>query len=310
MKKVNFLGLSIMGLLCLSACSDSVEDVLEENNKTVKFSFDVAVEEDAATRLGISNKDGNKFNLVWETSDEIRVWPVLKTEKGNKKNPKISYSLGTARNFTAASAGTVVRFDGEVPEGASKLYALYPAQSNATGTCDANTGEVTLTVSVSNTQHGYIGTFDKDAALMGTAFGTDVTNTVTMSHACAFFKVTITDDNVKSIDIAATNSNWIMAGPCYLSVASGEAKINFLGVTNQLKRQQSTSIHFVPEEGNTFEPGEYFIATAPSTDFPGLKVTTTYYNEDGSEGTYTRTRAGSFQILRGHSVGIGEYHRF
>lgn len=260
MKKIKYLAFAFSSMIVVSACSSNEEVELSEA-KYVTVQLGVNTEEEA-TRL-VSHKDGMNHIMSWESGDLLNVYSYSSSSSYPKTFTFQSIQYNDSRYGS---------FTGSVDINAQSYYILYPNQQNThfEPTNNENRkGKVVASVPVD--QYGRLGSFDHDAALhFGYVTSPNPENGLSahLFPLCTLFKIQL-GDNIKLVRLNSPTDDWKLAGTVDLVESSGGARIEF---NSSYKASQSNSVTLHPSNGDYFKPGMYLIATAPSTQMPGLTL--------------------------------------
>ena len=177
---------------------------------------------------------GEDRSILWSEGDAVSIFAGSANQK-----------------FTAVEAGASVAFSGEAAA-ASEYYALYPYDASA-----GIDGSVISTV-IPSRQKGVRDGFDPSAQLMT---GHTEGRSFLMKNVVALVKLNI-PSGVASVKLVSRSGQKI-AGR--VSITVGED-----GIPTSISAETS-SILLIPE-GETFDAGYYYLATAPGIQTAGLEV--------------------------------------
>lgn len=165
--------------------------------------------------------DGLTIN--WSAGDEINVIGV--TADG---------TVGQHTFTIASGAGTAsATFEGEVGENETTFYAVYPNVAIRAAQLTAATPLIEVDASLGNTQTAVKNGFDSHFAPM-TAVA-DAEGNFVFRHGAAYFKITIGNDNVESVNLKTSNTRfggrpqYNLADGSYYNVQSAKDNITLSG---------------------------------------------------------------------------------
>ena len=145
MKKLIYL--FVAAAACL-LCSCQVEQVIEENDSSavvlVAKEFTASMEPETKALLG-----GDGKSVSWKAGDVISVYDDI--------DPSVAHP------FTAQSTGASVKFSGSVASGATRFYAVYPAEA----VVSFDSANERFTVQIPEVQYAVEGGFDPRACVAG-----------------------------------------------------------------------------------------------------------------------------------------------
>ncbi|MBP5721465.1 MAG: hypothetical protein J6W82_10455 [Bacteroidales bacterium] len=204
-------------------------------------------------------------SVRWEDSDEIAVFD------GVSKN---IFSIPAGGN-----SGTSARFEGEVSQGASMLYAAYPA--SAAEACE--NGLITISVPRVQQLSGSAVSGSGALPIVAQAQG----STLQFRNITALMKVGITSSDITAVLIQAPG-------------ISGTVKVHPDG-TLESKTDPCGEVLLLPA-GDCFAPGEYYAALLPGTLAAG-DLSLSLIRSDAL--SCTRTISKAAELKRNHAVDAG-----
>lgn len=297
----------VASLLFLTlSCTENEDASLESNMK--KISLGVSSETNADTRL-IAYKDGSSYyNVRWQSTDKINVFPT-----GGSSPYEFDYEdINPEHNEQAYFTGTI-----DITK--KVYYVMYPAQNTTMNESDE------IYATIPSVQYGYRNSFDPAAALQFIKLSIGTINNsydVALKNVCAFFQINIGHGITKVvIETPDGNTNpWYFSGRIKVKdINSQGASITFDGIeTNQNSLTPSEVSNDNYKNGyvvllpnandcdtadgyNTFKKGSYLIAFAPSSGFHGIKVTA--YKSTGTYVTHASSETKELSSGKYYSLG-------
>jgi len=263
--------------VAFASCTSDNEDIINNADFGPK-TFQVCTPSADATRALVNGIDTQNPQVNWEKTDEIYVWGVGKTAASTFKWDK----AGAYQNYAY--------FTGNIDRTASQYFLMYPNQSDATFD-----GTKIITATIPVVQTPTLGSFDPKAAICtGATKGSD-DKSVSILHACTFFKITLTKECNSVVVKAADNASWKMAGKVTIETSSSASKItSFTG-------SEGSEVSLKNSDGSSFAAGTYLIAVAPSTKFPGISVTVNY--ADGTK--VEKSKSGETEFAAAYIYNLG-----
>ena len=233
--------LAIMTISC-------AKEVLQENNpeekvelKLVPMEFTTAFE----TKAGIV--DGEK-TVEWAADDAITIFD----------------NLGGKNTFTTATGGTSSVFTGQVTEGATKFYALYPQR---TGTDDVklDAEKEVINSKLFPNQNAVCGSYAKGNGGAVMVAEADADNRLSFKNMTSHVRFTLAEDmtDVKSITLMG-NRNEILAGTYNVDFSGDEPVLTV--------DKPETYVTLSRADGEALEPGNYFFTILPVEFTEGFTV--------------------------------------
>ena len=259
MKKISLAFLAFLSLGIIS-CNKELEPVTPENNNELQLVQMTFTASTVATKTAIGALSGDTYPVTWTAGDQIRV--IACDSEGKRlanENEVFTIDASDVGKSSASFTGTTVA-------GAAAYYAIYP--STLTPGSDnpvLSSGNMTLkgyvdTADKENDSAHYVnaitGGFDKSkAAMVAVADG----NSFSFKHAVAFFKITITESNIKSIRISFNSSegNARIWGNPIVNPSTGTASDASLDGADKAYNY----VILQPEEG-TLATGVYYVPFA------------------------------------------------
>lgn len=213
-------------------------------------------------------------NVLWTSDDELSLLSA-------------GLNVRMYNELTEAAASATFYTDDEFDPGENAVYAVYPYRSD-------NVFDGGLQITVPPVQVATPGTFAPGANI---TVGQVSDGAVTMYNVCALVEVTVTGNDVASVDFYGNGGE----------VIAGIVKVQFDGENHPFVSSASgkdkifKSVRLVPASGDSYiAPGKYYIAVLP-TDFTG--GFTIRYNKDASSGIYEGSIA--YDLQRAHVLPLG-----
>lgn len=236
--------------LCMTAfnaCMEEASPILPEENdeQLVEMTFEAS---HVDTKSTFSNNQ-----LGWEVDDKVAVYD------------------GTAkREFSVVSVnGTTATITGQVAQGATEFYAVFPYSAARDLLPDEEKGKISIAM-----PHEQIlsegKNFDEDAFVTA---GKIVDNKVTFKNVASLLRLNI-PAGITSVALRGLDTDKI-AGAATVTYTSAETP----SVTTSAARVYSSSIVLKPA-GETFTEGAHYIALLPTTFTKGFRVV---YSNDKNE---------------------------
>ena len=263
MKKMKFMLFAVAAIAAASCAKDITPENTQDTPKfnLIPMTFTAGAEGTGAednsikpanvsTRVALQS-DGT--TLHWEGGDKIKVFDGV----SNELEP-----------FTASESGKIVNLDGNVTEGSTEFYAVYP--STAANGFNAETK--TLTVTLPETQTAAAGSVPKDAFI--TVAKSDDHHNFAFKNLTAFVKFSLSDAaNVKEVTISG-NAGESLTGDMTVTIgADGTPSQSY--VSNKMNSTATL-------KGSNFESEtDYYIAIRSADFAKGLTVS--IYRNDGSK---------------------------
>ena len=223
------------------------KEVLPENNLPeenaeaglVPMEFATSLE----TKAGIVDDEGT---VEWNDGDAITVFD----------------NLGGKNTFTTETGGASSVFTGEVTEGASEFYALYP-QRTSSAKFDAETKVITSKLFPD--QNAVLGSYatGNGGAVMVAKAGAD--NTLSFKNMTSHIRFTLAEDmtDVKSITLMGNRSEAV----------AGQYTIDFSGAEPVIAvSKPDTYVTLRRNDGEALVPGDYFFTVLPVEFAEGFTV--------------------------------------
>ena len=220
MKKLSIILLAVAAVFAACNKADTIAPV---EQKLVHKSFS-AVSAETKTELGTG------LAINWSAGDEINVIGLT------------ADNTATAHTFTLTSgAGTSsATFEGEVGENEITFYAVYPNVAIKTASLTASTPLIEFNASLGATQTAVKNGFDPNFAPMTAQADSD--GKLAFRHGAAFFKLTVGNENVASVNLKTKNSRF-----------QGRPQYNLDGSYNNIQSAQDNITLAGPlEKGATY----------------------------------------------------------
>lgn len=245
------LSLAVMAMSC-------AKEVLPENNpennpeenvelKLVPMEFTTALE----TKAGIVDGEGT---VEWEANDAITVFD----------------NLGGKNTFTTAVGGATSVFTGEVTEGATAFYALYPERTSA---AEFDKDAMTITSKLFPSQAAVLGSYAKGNGGAVMVAKADAENRLAFKNMTSHIRFTLAEDLTDVVSITLMgNRNETLAG-LYT--------IDFSTESPTLKVTKAETYVTLRNGGKVLEPGDYFFTVVPVEFEEGITVILSM--KDGSQ---------------------------
>ena len=245
------LSLAVMAMSC-------AKEVLPENNpennpeenvelKLVPMEFTTALE----TKAGIVDGEGT---VEWAANDAITVFD----------------NLGGKNTFTTAVGGATSVFTGEVTEGATAFYALYPERTSA---AEFDKAAMTITSKLFPDQAAVLGSYAKGNGGAVMVAKADAENRLAFKNMTSHIRFTLAEDLTDVVSITLMgNRNETLAG-LYT--------IDFSTESPTLKVTKAETYVTLRNGGKVLEPGDYFFTVVPVEFEEGFTVILSM--KDGSQ---------------------------
>ena len=238
------LSLAVMAMSC-------AKEVLPENNpennpeenvelKLVPMEFTTALE----TKAGIVDGEGT---VEWAANDQITVFD----------------NLGGKNTFTTATGGATSVFTGEVTEGATAFYALYPQRTETDGVKIDIDNEVINSKLFPN-QTAVRGSYAKGNGGAVMVAQADAENRLYFKNMTSHIRFTLAEDmtDVKSITLMGNN----------FEILAGTYKVDFSGAEPVLTVDKAETYVTLSNGDGPLAPGDYFFTILPVEFEAGFTV--------------------------------------
>ena len=257
MKKTLSLIIMAAGLIAAGSCAkEKLQAPTGEN--LVKVSFRASLEASKA------ELDAGKVN--WQNGDKIAVWD------------------GTAKQIFTASGvdGQTAFFSGEVTEGATEFYVVYPSSALS------KVASETFTVTVPAVQNIAAGAAIDTAALVMTGYTADLAAGVNMKNSVSLAKFTVDIDDITSVVLFGNDGEKFV----------GTATVDKTGET--VTCSGSTKLTVKKDDGSAFAAGDYYAAIAPTTFEGGVTIASSV---TGGKTVFTTAKKAEFLRNAGKNFG-------
>ena len=234
------LSLAVMAMSC-------AKEVLPENNpeenvelKLVPMEFTTALE----TKAGIVDGEGT---VEWAANDQITVFD----------------NLGGKNTFTTAVGGATSVFTGEVTEGATAFYALYPQRTSTASVLLDPENEVINSKLFPN-QTAVRGSYAKGNGGAVMVAKADAENRLYFKNMTSHIRFTLAEDmtDVKSITLMGNN----------YEILAGTYKVDFSGAEPVLTVDKPETYVTLSNGDGPLAPGDYFFTILPVEFEAGFTV--------------------------------------
>ena len=234
------LALAVMAMSC-------AKEVLPENNpeenvelKLVPMEFTTALE----TKAGIVDGEGT---VEWAANDQITVFD----------------NLGGKNTFTTAVGGATSVFTGEVTEGATAFYALYPQRTSTASVLLDSDNEVINSKLFPN-QTAVRGSYAKGNGGAVMVAKADAENRLYFKNMTSHIRFTLAEDmtDVKSITLMGNNHE----------ILAGTYKVDFSGAEPVLTVDKAETYVTLSNGDGPLAPGDYFFTILPVEFEAGFTV--------------------------------------
>ena len=234
------LSLAVMAMSC-------AKEVLPENNpeenvelKLVPMEFTTALE----TKAGIVDGEGT---VEWAANDQITVFD----------------NLGGKNTLTTATGGATSVFTGEVTEGATAFYALYPQRTETDGVKIDIDNEVINSKLFPN-QTAVRGSYAKGNGGAVMVAKADAENRLYFKNMTSHIRFTLAEDmtDVKSITLMGNN----------FEILAGTYKVDFSGAEPVLTVDKAETYVTLSNGDGPLAPGDYFFTILPVEFEAGFTV--------------------------------------
>ena len=268
MKKIAFL-LAAVAALTVSCQKEPVQETVPD--KGIEKTFIVTTPETRTTLEGLS--------VRWAQDDEIN---VIAAGTGNQYTFTLSEGAGTS---SASFTGTLAEEDADE----TTFYAVYPNVAIRPASLANDIIEVDKTLGA--TQTAVKGGFDPHFAVMTAISGED--GKFTFRHGVAYFKVTIGNEDVVSVNLKTSNTRF--QGRPQI-VASTGAYSNIQGAAD--------NITLAPEEG-ALEFGATYFIPVPCKKSSLKTLTLSYTFSDGTVKSMSTDAKASTTLELGKVYNLG-----
>lgn len=245
MKKISFT-LAIAAMAAVAGCT---KETVESPANLVPATITTTIEK--------TSLNGTAVN--WESGDQITVWDG---------------ETSSTFTLTGEAGGNTATFSGLLTEGATPLYAIYPAIKAGKGSescCYESTSSSTIpTVTgfeMPKVQYAVKGNFTKGAnASIGEITGSAGNYSVTMHNIGMVFKVTIPSSlaDIKSVSFCSATGG----------IFSGKFSIVEASIGKSYVPRSTTynnEVILQNENGSALEAGTYYLVALPSTNATNYK---------------------------------------
>ena len=196
MKKISIILFAAFAALTVSCQKEA--PVTTPASTGVQKTFSVVAPETKTALDGLS--------VLWSEGDEIN---VIAATSGNQYTFTLSGGAGTSN---ASFSGTLDEEDAEE----TAFYAVYPNVAIRPESLAED--KIELDASLGTEQTAVKGSFDPNFALMTAAVGED--GKLSFRHGVAYFKITVGNENVKSVNLKTSNTRF--AGRPVIVASTGD----------------------------------------------------------------------------------------
>ena len=239
-----------LAFVAMSCAKEVLPETNPEENvelKLVPMEFTTALE----TKAGIVDGEGI---VEWAANDQITVFD----------------NLGGKNTFTTAVGGATSVFTGEVTEGATAFYALYPQRTSA---AEFDTDAITITSKLFPDQTAVVGSYAKGNGGAVMVAKADAENRLAFKNMTSHIRFTLAEDLTDVVSITLMgNRNETLAG-LYT--------IDFSTESPTLKVTKAETYVTLRNGGKVLEPGDYFFTVVPVEFEEGFTVILSM--KDGSQ---------------------------
>ena len=267
-------------MMVLSSCTKEEIVATDSEQEITLGAYVPGAEPESKTAIGESN------TVLWKANDALGVFG---TGAAISSTSKFTIASGEGTKYGTFTGTTTL---------SNRYFAIYPYVENALCAYTEDTQTATAAfIWNGSSQTAVSNSFDPQMALM--AGSTEGDNALKFTNLMAFFKITTTGFNCKSIEISSENAN-ISKGAVSIGFNS-DGSITFT-IDKNADTGDVTPATLVPPTGELIGPGTYYIAALPSNlnDFK-VKVVT----EDGI--TMTRSAAKAVTLKAGVVLNLGEF---
>ena len=259
--KTNRVIIAALAAAMAVSCQDEFQ--VESGNRTFE---PMTISTEAQTKTSLSGTE-----VHWTGDDVIAVFD----------------NTGAKNEFTISNAdGSSADFSGNVTEGTTQIYAVYPY--NLAESISAGTIKVTVPADQTSKSGSFAEEHNISVAKAPKTPGVPEVSGVTFKNACAFLKFTVPAylDDVQKVTVS---SNTAMAG---------EMNIDYSGDTPActLSENGSKSISMT----GTYEAGSTFWFVLAPVTLDGITV-----NVETAKGTYSMSTSNQFEMAAGQYKNLG-----
>ena len=242
MKTRSFFMLSL-AVMAMSCAKEVLPETNPEDNtelKLVPMEFTTSLE----TKAGIVDGEGA---VEWAANDQITVFD----------------NLGGKNTFTTTAGGATSVFTGEVTEGATAFYALYPQRTSTTTVLLDPENEVINSKLFPN-QTAVLGSYAKGNGGAVMVAKADAENRLYFKNMTSHIRFTLAEDmkDVKSITLMGNN----------YEILAGTYKVDFSGAEPVLTVDKAETYVTLSNGDGPLAPGDYFFTILPVEFEAGFTV--------------------------------------
>lgn len=276
MKKVSIFLFSAVALAVSCQIEQQIvveeqESVQQEENLVYK-TFTVSMP-DSSTKTYL---DSDGHAVKWSVGDEINV---------------IEAGTGINRTFTLKSGEDTNNaiFEGTVTDGQTSFYAVYP---NVPATYSSAEDKITISSSLGTVQNAVAGGFDSHYAVMTAE--SDAYGNFAFRHGVAYFKIQISEADIKTINLKTSNTRF---GGAPIFTASTGAFVNINSAKDNITLSAGAG---------TFIVDEYYYIPVPVKNSSVSTLTLTFENSSGVQCVKTSESLSSKKLALGKIYNLGK----
>ena len=228
-----------LAFVAMSCAKEVLPETNPEENvelKLVPMEFTTALE----TKAGIVDGEGT---VEWAANDQITVFD----------------NLGGKNTFTTAVGGATSVFTGEVTEGATAFYALYPQRTSA---AEFDTDAITITSKLFPDQTAVVGSYAKGNGGAVMVASADADNRLSFKNMTSHIRFTLNVDEVVSITLMGNNAEKV-AGVYTVDLSDSEPIITVSNPETYVRLHNG---------GEVMEQGDYYFTILPVEFTKGFTV--------------------------------------
>ena len=248
MKNYIYSFVAMAGIMLCSCEAEPAVETLNTSDNLVAKEFTASMDPETKALLG-----GDGKSVSWKAGDKIAVYDNI--------DPSVAHI------FTAQSAGARVNFSGSVASGATRFYAVYPAEAAVS----FDSANERFTVQIPEIQYAVEGSFDPRGCVAG-AYLEDAggdPDGLYFKLVNGLLKFSVDYDDVLSVTISNTSRN--MSGYYTFDVLSAEsakiANVSESNLADAYKPYRYKDVTLRNEDGTPLTKGAvYYIVSRQSSN--------------------------------------------